>query len=52
MVVSSRQWGPKTEKDLLPKVSREKRGTVSNEVSRERSISGTDLLRQVYVLPH
>ena len=23
--------GPKTEKDLLPKVSREKRGTVSNE---------------------
>ena len=26
--------GPKTEKDLLPKVSREKRGTVSNEVSR------------------
>ena len=24
--------GPKTEKDLLPKVSREKRGTVSREV--------------------
>ena len=31
--------GPKTEKDLLPKVSREKRGTVSNEVSREGSVS-------------
>ena len=30
--------GPKTEKDLFPKVSREKRGTVSNEVSRERSV--------------
>ena len=30
--------GPKTEKDLLPKVSRDKRGTVSNEVSRERSV--------------
>ena len=30
--------GPKTEKDLLPKVSREKRGTVSNEVPRERSV--------------
>ena len=30
--------GPKTEKDLLPKVSREKRETVSNEVSRERSV--------------
>ena len=30
--------GPKTEKDLLPKVSREKRGTVSNEVLRERSV--------------
>ena len=29
--------GPKTEKDFLPKVSREKRGTVSN-VSRERSV--------------
>ena len=29
---------PKTEKDFLPKVSREKRGTVSNEVSRERSV--------------
>ena len=28
----------KTEKDLFPKVSREKRGTVSNEVSRERSV--------------
>ena len=27
--------GPKTKKDLLPKVSREKRGTVSNEVSKE-----------------
>ena len=31
--------GPKTEKDLFPKVSREKRGTVSNEVSRERSVN-------------
>ena len=30
--------GPKTEKDLLPKVSREKRGTVSKEVSREHSV--------------
>ena len=30
--------GPKTEKDLLPKVSREKRGTVSNEMSRELSV--------------
>ena len=31
--------GPKAEKDFLPKVSREKkRGTVSNEVSRERSV--------------
>ena len=30
--------GPKTETDLLPKVSREKRVTVSNEVSRERSV--------------
>ena len=27
--------GPKTEKDLFPKVAREKRGTVSREVSRE-----------------
>ena len=30
--------GPKTEKDLFPKVSREKRGTVSSEASRERSV--------------
>ena len=30
--------GPKTEKYLLPKVSREKRGIVSNEVPRERSV--------------
>ena len=30
--------GPTTEKYLLPKVSREKQGTVSNEVSRERSV--------------
>ena len=30
--------GPKTEKDFLPKVSREKRGTVSNEASRERNV--------------
>ena len=30
--------GPKTEKDFCKKVSREKRGTVSNEVSRERSV--------------
>ena len=29
---------PRTEKDLFPKVSREKRGTVSREVSRKRSI--------------
>ena len=30
--------GPKTEKDFLSKVSREKRGTVSNEVLRERRV--------------
>ena len=30
--------GPKTEKDLLPKVSRQKPGTESREVSRERSV--------------
>ena len=30
--------GPKTERDFLPKVSREKQGTVSNEVSGERSV--------------
>ena len=30
--------GPKTEKDLFPKVSREKLGTVNNDVSRERSV--------------
>ena len=30
--------GPEAEKDLLPKVSREKRGAVSNEVSRERRV--------------
>ena len=30
--------GPKTEKDLFPKVLREKRGTASNEVSRERNV--------------
>ena len=30
--------GPKTEKDILPKVEREKRGTVSKEVSRERNV--------------
>ena len=29
---------PKTEKDLLAKVSRKKRGIVSREVSRERSV--------------
>ena len=29
---------PKIEKDLFPKVSREKRETVSREVSRERSV--------------
>ena len=29
--------GPKTEKDLRPKVSRQKRGTESREVSREQS---------------
>ena len=38
MVVSSRQWVQKQRKIFLPKVSREKRGTVSNEVSRERSV--------------
>ena len=30
--------GPKTEKGLFPKVSREKQGTVSREVSREHSV--------------
>ena len=30
--------GLKTEKDLLPKVSRENRGTVSNKVSKVRSV--------------
>ena len=30
--------GPKTETDFFAKVSREKRGTVSNEASRERSV--------------
>ena len=30
--------GPKTEKDLLLKVWRQKRGTVSREVSRECSV--------------
>ena len=30
--------GPKTEKDLFPKVSRMKLGTVSNEVSRLNSV--------------
>ena len=34
---SSRQWS-KTVKDLFPKVSKEKRGTVSREVYRERSV--------------
>ena len=29
--------GPKTEKDLFPKVSRQKRGTVSRQMSRECS---------------
>ena len=33
-----RTVGPKTEKDLFPKVSRENRGTVSSEVSRERKV--------------
>ena len=30
--------GPKTEKDLFPEVSREKRRIVSREVSRNRSV--------------
>ena len=30
--------GPETEKDIFPQVSREKRGTVSREVSKERSV--------------
>ena len=30
--------GPKTEKDLLPKFSRQKRGTESRVVSREHSV--------------
>ena len=37
-MTSKNRVGPKTEKDRLPKVSGEKRGTVSNEVSRERSV--------------
>ena len=32
--------GPKTEKDLRSKVSRQKRGSESREVSRERSVLG------------
>ena len=41
---------PKTEKDLFPKVSREKRGTVSNEVSRESSVlEGQFPTRMVYL---
>ena len=30
--------GPKTEKDILPKAWRQKRGAVSREVPRERSV--------------
>ena len=30
--------GPKTEKNLFPKVPRKKLGTVSREVSKERSV--------------
>ena len=30
--------GPRTENDLRPKVSRQKRGTENREVSRERSV--------------
>ena len=30
--------GPKTEKDLFPKVSRQTRGSVSREVARERGV--------------
>ena len=32
--------GPETEIDLFPKVSRERRGTVSREVSRNCSVLG------------
>ena len=40
--------GPKTEKGLFPKVSREKLGTVSNEVSRERTVlEGTVWMKKV-----
>ena len=40
MVVGFQTVDPKTEKDLFqfPKVAREKRGTVSREVSREHSV--------------
>ena len=38
VVVSFRQWVHKKEKDLFPQASREKRGTVSREVSRERTV--------------
>ena len=38
--------GPETEKDLSPKVSRKKQGTVSNEVSRECSVEGQYGLRR------
>ena len=33
-----RTVGPKTEKDMLPKVTWQKRGTESSKVSRERSV--------------
>ena len=45
--------GPKTEKDLFPKVSREKRGTVSREASREGSVLGDSMkkVRKIWWYP-
>ena len=39
--------GPKTEKDLFPKVSREKRGTVSRGVKRVQQPRGTVWMKKV-----
>ena len=44
--MGSRQW-VKTEKDLFPKVSREKQGTVSRVVSRERNIDFINHMHRV-----
>ena len=50
MVGSARQWVQK-QKDLFLKVSREKRGTVSREVSRERIVlDSMDAKGQKYIV--